>query len=450
MERFVLTYALIVLNLSYAMSQTGIDDSTIIHFANPETEATVRARLVNTYGQNELADESVPITVGEAAKIEKLHLSVQDQVNPFDGVDLLPNLKHLTLAVAGGPETLTDLGKLPHLISLRIFLFSETELVIPEGLGKLEYLAIFAIENEPPPISLRVESSLPSLERLDIDFALQSVYLDAAVMPALMNLYISEPALMNLNISDLGTLGGWHSSALNGNLTILEISNTFPTNVSVWIQDSGLMKNYDSLLMASQDATSFSLYKWDRGSVNAEATYDLDFRAFSNLKSLSISSGRVGKLQLPDSTDKLTNLTLGYVLNTSIRFSNPKAKLQRITIHNSQINEVYIHPDIELENFSSSLSHIEKLVMTIPQDFWNDDTKVTDLRVSPRLRIKDDSVSYESIGGQYWLLESQDMLNWKPIHTSPDYSGQLQRYTYRKGIRSEARQKFYRLTEVRQ
>lgn len=88
--------------------------------------------------------------------------------------------------------------------------------------------------------------------------------------------------------------------------------------------------------------------------------------------------------------------------------------------------------------------------MTIPQDFWYDDTKVTDLRVSPRLRIKDDSVSYESIGGQYRLLESQDMLNWKPIHTSPDYSGQLQRFTYRKGIRNEDRQKFYRLTEVRQ
>jgi hypothetical protein len=395
---------------------------------------------VNIYGQNELADESVPITVGEAAKIEELHLSLQDQVNPFDGVDLLPNLKHLTLAVAGGPETLTDLGKLPHLISLRIYLNTETELDIPEGLGKLEYLAIYASENEPPPISLRVESSLPSLERLDIDFALHSVYLDAAALPA----------LMNLHISDLGSLRGWHSAALNGNLTTLEISNTLPANISVLIQDSGLMKNFDSLLTASQNATSFSLYKWDRGIVNAEATYDLDFRAFSNLKSLSVSSGRVGKLQLPDSTDKLTNLTLGYVLNTSIRFSDPKAKLQRIEIHNSQINEVYIHPDIELENFFSSLSHIEKLVMTIPQDFWNDDTKVTDLRVSPRLRIKDDSVSYESIGGHYRLLESQDMLNWKPIHTSPDYSGQLQRYTYRKGIRDEDRQKFYRLDAVSQ
>lgn len=441
MKYFLLTCTLMLAQIISAASQTEIDDTTVISFANPETEAAVRDRLVRTYKLVELADESVPITVGQAAKIEDLRLNIQGGADPLDGLEKLSNLNWLILTVNGRTEALAELGKLSDLTSLSIHCHIETDVVIPEGLDNLEFLAIYTNPESPAPINLRVESSLPSLVYLQIDYALESVYLNAEAMPALEELYVE----------DFGQLRGHPRKFMNSRLRTLDVVNTFPPFTRIHVHDSEFIENYDSLMKACRNVSGFHLQYLGNHKENPDAmetTYDLDFREFSNLSSLSVSSRRVGRIELPEMTENLTYLSLGYVSNTSINISDPKSGLNRISILESQINEILIHPAIKLDHVDLSTSTIDKLIMTTPRDAHLYEIQVKDIRVTPRLTITDSSVSYSSLSGHHQLLESQDMINWKPIHTSPDYTGELRRYSYRKGIPKDAPQTFYKMIKV--
>ena len=418
MRNLLFTISLMMVHTTTAFAQTETDDTTIISFANPETEAAVRNRLVRTYKLVELADESVPITVGQAAKIENLDLNIQNGQNPLDGLEKLTNLTWL-----------------------EINCYTEADLVIPEGLGKLTALNVITLGDDPTPISLKIESHLPTLEWLRIDYSLESIYLDAAAMPALENLFIVD--------FDYGYSNGWIVG--NNKFKTLEVKNNFPQNTKVHIHDSEFIENYDSLMKACRNVTGFHLQYLGNRKENPDAMetiYDLDFGEFSNLSSLSVSSRRVGRIQFPEMTENLTNLCLGYVSNTSINISDPKSGLNRISILESQINEILIHPAIKLDHVDLSTSTIDKLIMTTPRYTHLHEIQVKEIRIAPRLTITDSSVSYSTLSGHHQLLESQDMINWKPIHTSPDHTGELRRYSYRKGIPKNAPQSFYKMIKV--
>ena len=460
MKYFLLTCTLA--QMISAASQTETDDTNVISFANPETEAAVRDRLVRTYKLVELADESVPITVGQAAKIEDLHLNIQGGADPLDGLEKLSNLNWLILTVNGRTEALAELGKLSDLTSLSIHCHIETDVVIPEGLDNLEFLAIYTNPESPAPISLRVESSLPSLVYLQIDYALESVYLNAEAMPALEDLYVN----------DFGQLRGHPRMFMNSRLRTLDVVNTFPPVTRIHVHDSEFMENYESLMKACRNVTGFHLQYLKNHKENPatmETTYDLDFREFSNLSSLSVSSRRVAKLYLPEHTDSLSILNLYYISDLSINLSDmenvkrmqlgyssnisiiapdSRSRLEWLRVYESQLNEIFIDPQNKSLKFNIYNSKVGKLVMSMLPEFRQNDLQVEEYQITPRLTITDTSVSYSSLGGHHQLLESQDMISWKPIHTSPDYTGELHRYTYRKGIPKEAPQTFYKIVKV--
>ena len=446
MRNILFTISLMMVNMSTAYAQTETDDSTVINFASEQAESAVRAVLAGEYGKREFADKSVPITVGDVTDIWSLTLYAKDAPNILEDLEFLPNLTNLGLVYIKGSVDLKNLAGLPHLTELGLYSQAETDLIIPEGLDKLKTLRVYTYENEPPPVTLRVEADLTALKHLIIDYALESVYLNAAAMPELESLNIRRrhiPRTRNEN-------GVWYFPHGYNNLKILEIANRFPADASITVQDSGLIENYDSLLAACRDVANFSLYN-DPEEMNLpmKDTVDLDLSAFSNLNTLTISCRRLRNLILPEKNEILTKIILENVPNTSINISAPDARLEWLEIHNSKLDEVILHPDIKLVHFDSGQSNIGKLAMSMPGESSHIESRVNDIRVAPKLTITDRSVSYESIGGQFQILESQDMINWRPFHTSPEFNGELRsKYTYRKGIPKDAPQTFYKIVRL--
>jgi hypothetical protein len=395
------------------------DDASAIHIPNQGTESYIRARLVENYGQAELMDESVPISIRHVAGI-----------------------KTFMLVVDSGVDSLAGLQAFPDLTGLTVFMNSDTDLIIPDAEGFRKLTDLVVIGNGLIPSGrLEIKSDLPALNYLMIDYAFREIHLDAKALPSLTQLNIGDTAFWR---------GGQQASTIRS-LHTLVVENEFASLTNLQIHDSGKVNSYQSLLDASHGVTSLSLIDLKASpddSANPGIGHHLDFTPFENLRSLSLSSRSISRVEFSAVIDRLTSLHLRYQSGESLFDDNLPVNLRSLTLMDCHYDAVEIDSSVRLENFGLYGGSVGTLRLKAPHSLGMDGTEVSKGVIDPALEVAEDAVTVRAYGGHFVLQESEDMVTWKVIHESPDNSDNLRSYQYRRGLRRDAANLFYRIRNL--
>ncbi len=395
------------------------DDASAIHFPNQGTESYIRARLVEKYGQAELMDESVPISIRHVAGIETFKLVVDSGVDSLVGLQAFPDLTGLT-----------------------VFMSSDTDLIIPDDEGFRKLTGLVVVGNDLIPSGrLEIKSDLPALNYLMIDYAFREIHLDAKALPSLTQLNIGDTPLWR---------GSRHPTTIRS-LHTLVVENEFASLMNLQIHDSGQVNSYQSLLDASRGVSSLSLTDLKASpddSANPGIVHHLDFTPFENLRSLSVSSRSISLVEFSAVMNTLTSLHLRYQSGESLFDDNLPVNLRSLTLMDCHYDAVEIDSSVRLENLGLYGGSVGTLRLKAPYSFGMDGVAVSKAMIDPALEIAENALKIQSYGGHFVLQESEDMVTWKVIHESPDNSDNLRSYQYRRGLRRDAANLFYRIRNL--